>query len=263
MNIVFSEDTTDSRLRKISEYADRLTGVTDDFHEEHIYDAEFYDICRDDEKIGYFGIHGGDKITMFYVVQPQLHLAQPVFRRILDEFKIKTAFAATCDELLLSLCLDNHKKIEMQAYFFDGTAKNDVRPPEYGRECISPVQPSELNAINAQTGSFFGSQTKEGLASMKYYIYRLKSEDATLGYGIIVPLRSRPNFWACGMITLPEHRQKGAGRSIQMHLGDICRENGKIPVSGCWYHNRLSKKTIESAGRYTSTRLLNIHFTEE
>lgn len=62
------------------------------------------------------------------------------------------------------------------------------------------------------------------------------------------------------MITIEEKRRKGVGRSIQLHLGDICIERGGIPISGCWYFNHLSKKTITSAGRYTKTRLLNISF---
>jgi hypothetical protein len=57
-----------------------------------------------------------------------------------------------------------------------------------------------------------------------------------------------------------KNRCKGVGRSIQMHLADITRENGYIPISGCWYYNHNSKKTIESAGRYSKTRLLNVTF---
>ena len=41
----------------------------------------------------------------------------------------------------------------------------------------------------------------------------------------------------------------------------ICMDlHKKISISGCWYYNRLSKKTITSAGRYSKTRLLNISF---
>jgi len=62
------------------------------------------------------------------------------------------------------------------------------------------------------------------------------------------------------MITLEAKRQNGAGRSILIHLADICKENGFIPISGCYYYNHLSKKTIESAGKYSKTRLLNVSF---
>lgn len=81
-----------------------------------------------------------------------------------------------------------------------------------------------------------------------------------LGYGIIVPNVLLKKYWTCGMITLKQYRTKGVGRSIQIHLGDICRENNKIPISGSWYYNDLSRKTIESAGKYTTTRLLNVIF---
>lgn len=178
----------------------------------------------------------------------------------MTEYGIKTAFVATCDELFLSLCLDFHKRIELQAYFFDGSKRINVRPPEYGREGLTEIEPGEIDTVNRQTDGFFSNTTKQQLINRECTIYRMADKDGTLGYGMIVPDKTRPHLWDCGMIVLPKHRRKGIGRSIQIHLGDICRENDKTPVSGCWYHNHLSKKTIESAGRYTTTRLLNAHF---
>jgi hypothetical protein len=167
---------------------------------------------------------------------------------------------ATCDQLFLSLCLDFHKKIEMQAYFFDGTVMGDVRPAEYGREFLLEVKPEELPEVKANTGDFFDFVSAAWMESGEIKLYQLRVHDEVLGYGIIVPNTMLTKYWANGMITLVKNRQKGVGRSIQLHLGDICRENGYIPISGCWYYNHLSKKTIESAGRYTKTRLLNVLF---
>lgn len=58
--------------------------------------------------------------------------------------------------------------------------------------------------------------------------------------------------------TMDNHRRKGVGRSIQMHLAEFCRKKGLIPISGCCYYNHLSKKTMESAGCYSQTRYLDI-----
>lgn len=55
----------------------------------------------------------------------------------------------------------------------------------------------------------------------------------------------------------------GVGKNIQLLLANICRENNKTAVSGCWYYNTLSKKTIESSGRYTKARLLKVTFEVE
>ena len=59
---------------------------------------------------------------------------------------------------------------------------------------------------------------------------------------------------------LKDMRRRGVGRSVQLHLGDICRERGQRPLSGCWWKNEASRRTIESAGRYTTTTLVDITF---
>lgn len=260
MDIEFSKNSGYNNISVMTEYSRHLTGVTDDFWEEHILAAHLYVIKMSGNSIGYFTIYGGGKLTAFYMDSQYLVLAQEVFKRILSDYHIETAFVATCDELFLSLCLDFHKSIELQAYLFDGSTQINVRPPEYGRECLTEIGPDEIDAVNRQTEGFFSNMARQQLESRECVIYRMKEDNRILGYGVIVPDKTRPHLWACGMIVLPEHRRKGIGRSIQMHLGDICRENAKTPISGCWYQNHLSKKTIESAGRYTKTRLLNIVF---
>lgn len=222
--------------------------------------AEFYEINIGNKSVGYFSIFNNDKITQFYVMDEYLNLTQQIFKEALDNYSIKTAFVSTSDQLFLSLCLDFHKKIELQAYFFKDIAMRNVRKPEYGRECLSLVKSNELDEINKKTSGFFNDVSMLDIEKGIVKMYRLYANDKVLGYGIIVPNKLLTQYWACGIITLENERQKGVGRSIQIHLGAICRENGYIPISGCWYHNHLSKKTIESAGRYSKTRLLNIFF---
>lgn len=260
MSLNFKEDNDCNKMSLITCYSEHLTGVTDDFWEEHILNACLYNIDMDGNSIGYFAIHGGSKLTAFYMNAEYLFFAQDVFKNVLAGYCIKTAFVATCDELFLSLCLDFHKSIELQAYFFDGSKQVDVRLPEYNRSSLAEIKPDEIDTVNQQTEGFFSNMTRQQLESRECVIYRMTDNKEVLGYGVIVPDKTRPHLWACGMIVLPEHRRKGIGRSIQIHLGNICHENSKIPISGCWYHNHLSKKTIESAGRYTKTRLLNVNF---
>jgi hypothetical protein len=52
----------------------------------------------------------------------------------------------------------------------------------------------------------------------------------------------------------------GIGRSIIIHLRNICIEKGLTPMAGCWYYNHNSKNTLESTGFITKTRLLRIDF---
>jgi hypothetical protein len=246
----------------MKEYFKTLNGVTDDFWEHHILSADVYLVLLDHHSIGYFTIYNKEKITQFYIQEKHINLAQPIFKQLLEEYKIKTAFVATCDQLFLSLCLDYHSRIEKQAYFFDGTVTAEVKAPEYKRELFFGVKPEELEEVKEKTGDFFDFVTLKQLEAKDVMLYKLCDNDEVLGYGIAVPNKLQTQYWAVGMIVLEKNRCKGVGRSIQLHLADITRENGHIPISGCWYYNHLSKKTIESAGRYSKTRLLNIIFEE-
>ena len=242
------------------QYKKTLGGVCDEFWEDHILRADFYMITIDGHSAGYFAIYQKTKLTQFFLLNQYGHLAQPFFQQILAGYSMKSAFVATCDELFLSLCLDFHRSIELQAYFFDGSVPNEVRPPEFARSCIVPVSAEELSEVKEITGDFFDDVAEDDLLCKRTMLYRLCENGETLGFGIVVPGKLLPQYASLGMITLEQYRRRGVGRSIQLHLADLCRENGLIPISGCWYRNENSKKTIESAGRYSKTRFLNVLF---
>ena len=242
------------------QYKKTLSGVCDDFWEDHILRADFYTITIDGNSAGYFAVYEKTKLTQFFLPDEYLNFAQPVFQHILAEYSIQTAFVATCDELFLSLCLDFYRSVELQAYFFDGSVPHEVRPPEFSRSCIVPLSAEELSEVKKITGDFFDDVTEDDLLLKKTMLYRLRENGETLGFGIVVPGRLLLQYASVGMITLGPYRRRGVGRSIQLHLGDLCRENGVLPIAGCWYRNENSKRTIESVGRYSKTRLLNVSF---
>jgi hypothetical protein len=47
---------------------------------------------------------------------------------------------------------------------------------------------------------------------------------------------------------------------ISLTLMAACRDDGIMPLAGCWYYNHASKKTLEAAGMVTATRLLRFEF---
>jgi hypothetical protein len=260
MDYIIAKTSCKEMEHLLNQYRMTLNGVSDDFWEAHILGAEFYKISLQKKEIGYFAIFQKEKITQFFLQEQFIYLAQPIFKQILEEYEIKNAFVSTSDQLFLSLCLDFHSKVEMQAYFFDGTIIGEVRPAKYCRDEFFQVEPEELVEVISKTGDFFEMITKEQLETGEVKIYKQCENGHVLGYGIIVPNKLLTQYWPVGMIVLEGNRCKGVGRSIQMHLADITRENGYIPISGCWYYNHNSKKTIESAGRYSKTRLLNVTF---
>lgn len=230
-----------------------LTGINDDFWEAHVQESQAYLIELDGQTIGLAGVYQNENLTFFYMPKAMLRHAQPAFAAMLDELKPQYAFVPTNDELFLSLCMDKHKQVEMQAYFFSHGGQA-VRPPEYGRECFFLAKPEDEADILDSEG------VAENIRRGRYYIMR--KDGVFLGQGLLRPQEIMGGAASIGMSVHPEHRQKGVGRSIIMHLADMCRERGLTPICGCWYYNHNSKRTLESAGFVTKIRLLKVWFVD-
>lgn len=239
-------------------YLESLSNVYDEFLEDHILNSEIYSIYIDEEHCGCFGIFDKTMLTHFYITRKHLRHAQKIFADILEKYEIKNAFVPTCDELLLSLCMDKHVKVSLQAYFFQEST-NEVPPPAYSRECLKPAVMEDLKEILEITGDFIDKH-EERIKEEQLYI--LSEGGEFLGLGIIVDNRINKSYACTGMFTNEKYRQKGIARSIIMHLKDICRERGLKPMAGCWYYNHNSKRTLESTGYASYTRLLRIDFVE-
>lgn len=270
MEIKFIDHNIDEVMSLLRDYVGSISSVIDDFYEEQILCAKLFQIEIESECGGCFAVQTNEKgehiLSGFYLKEKFYGLSQPIFHKIIKEYQIQMAMVVTGDELFMSLCMDVQEKVEPHAYFFDGTIKHAVKEAEYDRSWMSELVPEDLIKYRTLTESFFGEVTDEMLEKKENYYFKLKdpaSNSDPLGYGYIGVLRIRTGYGACGMITVPIERRHGVGRSIQMHLGNICREKGLIPVSGCWYYNHLSKKTIESAGRYTKTRYLDIYIDKK
>ena len=253
-HIKFVKSSIQETNSLLMEYLQSLTGVVDDFWEEHILMADIYLIHNEEKTVGCFAIHSKDKITMFYIRCEYIHMAQDIFKRILSDFCVQTAFVATCDLLFLNLCLDFHKKVELQAYFFNHSG-NIVRPQEYSRDLLKLAVPSDEADI------LDNENVTQNIVLGKYYVMR--ENGVFIGQGFFNMHTLIPGTASIGMSVHPDFRRKGVGRSIIMHLADICREKGITPHCGCWYYNHNSKATLESAGFVPQTRLLNVFFKDE
>ncbi|SHH92451.1 N-acetylglutamate synthase, GNAT family [Sporobacter termitidis DSM 10068] len=237
-------------------YIGSLSSRYDDFLENHILDSEIFSITADERRIGYFGVYKDKTLTQFVLSPSDLRHAQPVFREVLETYRIENALVPTCDELFLSLCLDRHKKVSLQAYLFEDGRKR-VRPPEYGRELLRQATPGDMPAIIAICGDFL-DRYEERIKNGQLYVMRKDGE--FLGLGVIVDNVIIPNCKGTGMFINAKYRGKGVGRSILLHLKAICNEKGISPVPGCTYQSDDSRRALESAGYVTKTRLLNIEF---
>lgn len=252
----YIKSTLKDNEKYFNQYVNSLSSRYDDFLEEHILNSKIYSIYIDKNYVGYFGIYDNTMLTQFFMPKSVFRYAQPIFNDILKRYEIKNAFVPTCDELLLSLCLDKHSKVNMQAYFFE-ESKEEVEPAKYSRELLKIATIDDLNEIKEITGDFIDNP-EEKIKAGQLYVLRENCE--FLGIGVVVDNIIMKNCKGTGMFTNEKYRRTGVGRSIILHLKDICHENDVIPLPGCWYYNYNSKRTLESAGYISKTRLLRIDF---
>lgn len=263
-NLHYVISDINKNMDMVNNYIESLTGVVDDFWEEHILGAAFYLIKAGENAGGFFTVYEEwDKkkyITSFYLEETYVNCAEELFSDILSAYQIEKAYIATCDEMFLSLGLDFNKKIELQAYFFDGTIPHDTRAAEYGMEYMEKVTLEEMPEVRNMTEDFFDSFGDGDILTEKCELYRIVYEGETLGVGVMVPNKLKKGYTPCGEFVLEQHRRKGVARSLQLNMAEICRGRGDIPIGGCGYKNINSYKTFYSCGRYSKTRLLNITF---
>lgn len=228
--------------------------LVDTYWEWYILDAELYEILIDNSYAGFFSIHKEEcMLTSFYM--DDIAASARLFEEILLEFDIKCAYVVTNDEGLLSLCLDRQIRIEMQAYFFDDSDKK-IADPEFPRELLQLAAAADLPQLIKL--DFFDPLE---IGNEEDLIYVMRDKNAVfMGAGHLHRMQLERKWGAVGMVVAEEFRKKGVGRSIILHLKEITKQKGLIPIAGCWYYNHGSKKTLESCGFTSKTRLLKVFF---
>ncbi|MWC30249.1 GNAT family N-acetyltransferase [Paenibacillus sp. MMS18-CY102] len=239
----------------MDEYLQGLSSPFDSFLEEHILSSAFYVITDESGEIGYFAIHPNELLTQFYISRSSLMHAQAVFGQIMGQYAIKSLFVPTCDELLISLMLDNAFTANLQAYFFqDGrvyTEESSIRDHEVFRV----ANPDDLPQVQSTCGDFLDAYERR-IANGEIFVYYRGAD--LLGIGIAEQSKLLPGTASIGMFVGEAFRKQGVGTAIIVALRQWCASRGIRPISGCWYYNEHSKKTLEKAGMVTRTRLLNV-----
>jgi len=231
--------------------------LVDSFWENHVRDGKHYKIIHENEIIGYFSINSGTILVLFNVIEKYRYISQELFAIIKKFESIKEALIPTGDEFFISLAIDNYIKIEKQAYFSIYTEKTPKKIIAIELKLADIKEDMEtLNLCH----DFLKSEIENLNNLIDEEIYIAKHDNNVIGFGIIEYQKIVDIYASIGMIVREEYRQKGYGANILNGLKNIVKSKGKIPVSGCWYYNHNSKKTMENAGAYSKTRLLRFHF---
>lgn len=264
----FIESNYEQNDSYFNQYLENLSYNIESFQEEHILNSKVFSISIDEKHRGYyafsenvFGIEGFTVLTQFVLDSQVLKHSQPIFKDILERHGIISAFVSSMDEQFLSLAMDFHKSVTMQAFIHvDG--KTEVAGAEFPISSMFLAKNEDFPQIQRLSNGFFDFLL-ESQKIGKFQLYILKDKEEILGFGLLEDGIINPNIKSLGIYTIEEHRGKGVGRSVMMHLKDICYQQGFKPLTGCNWYNKKSKATLESAGFVSQTRLFKIEFTDD
>ena len=231
--------------------------IVDSFWENYVRDSNHYKIMYENEIIGYFSINSGTILVLFNVLEKYRNISQELFAIVKKFESVKEALIPTGDEFFISHAVDNYVKIEKQAYFSVYTDKNPNKIIAIELK-LADIE-KDMETLNL-CHDFLKSEIENLHNLIDEEIYIVKHENNVIGFGIIEYQKIVDIYASMGMIVREEYRQKGYGANILNGLKNIVKSKGKIPVSGCWYYNHNSRKTMESAGAYSKTRLLRFYF---
>lgn len=257
MNFQIKECNLEQIKQRIIISINERISCFDSFLEDHIMKAKHYEILLGLKQIGYFSIFEGNLLTQFYLDKEFRHLSQQVFERVKRYDHIQKAFVPTSDEFFLAHVFDYSRKIEPQAYFFKDSQREIPEDKILnGFTCRLAVR-ENIELIMAKTEDFFDDIERQ-VKEQQIYIGYLNEQ--VVSFGIIEKSRLYENVASIGMFTTSDIRQSGIGRNTLLQLKELCYKNGITPIAGCWYYNHNSKKTLESAGMFTQSRLLVVQF---
>jgi GNAT superfamily N-acetyltransferase len=91
-------------------------------------------------------------------------------------------------------------------------------------------------------------------------VYIATHREDIVGFGVVDYGRVVRDISSIGMFVCEDFRKQGFAANILEHLKVACEKKGFRVFSGCWYYNHNSKKSMESAGAFTKTRLVRFYF---
>ena len=233
-----------------------LPSAIDSFLEDHILVANHYRIVVSGETAGFASIHEERLITQFALAEPYRRSGQVLFAELRRMEQVRSAFVPTCDEFFLAHALDDYRQLAKQAYFFATPLGGGVAVATEPYS-VRPVEMDDADFVRQESGDFF--QDLERHISSGELFVTLRGEKP-VGFGVLVQSTLYEDVASIGMYTIERFRQTGVGTATITMLIAECRRRSLRSVAGCWYYNHRSRRTLQRAGMYSSTRLLKIDY---
>lgn len=259
MDIRFIPATLADIRDSIQQHLMSLPSAIDSYLEDHITESAHYQIYVGDDIAGFTSIHKGSLITQFALATSFKQAGQSIYSRIKKLENAQAALVPTCDEFFLSHALDEYRQLTKQAYFFAARTDNveEVVPSPF---TLRRAELADIPSIQEGSGEFFGDAERIKRSINKGELFLMFGPEGCVGFGIMDRSELCGSIASIGMYVIESFRQQGVGTATLRLLQNECLREGLRPVAGCWYYNHLSKKTLESAGMFTQTRLLRIEY---
>jgi|SaaInlV_130m_DNA_2_1039683.scaffolds.fasta_scaffold25677_1 thymidine kinase len=250
---------TSTRKDRLGNYFDiylkSLCSPIDSFLEGHILRSKYFNIELDGNVIGYTAIHKKSLLSQFFIIDEHKSISQEVYFQIKRLSEVTKIFVPTCDEFFLSHAIESNRGVEIQAYFFQDHKKQIESQKDLENFDLVIANECDISFIKEKSGDFFDDLEKS-ILSKEIFIGLNKGEKVS--FGILEVSKLLGEYASIGMFVIEEKRQQGFGVKTLLRLKHCCYDMEINPIAGCWYYNHNSKKTLEKAGMYTKTRLLNI-----
>lgn len=244
-----------SNIKEIDElvksHIESLSYPMDSWLEDRLLESEIYNLMYESNCIGYAGLIK-DTLQFFYVRKDCFRYAPVIFDKIVSEKTIKRVFIMTQDSLLAAIIAEWDYEKEKQACWFTDSGRFEDMDTKVSHAFFRAATEKDTQRIRQISGDFFDEVSggfdcleKRIAAEM---IFLLEDNGELLGCGIVEKGQFCSGVASIGMYANRDYRRKGVAKTILMNLKEWAYQNNLRPVSGCWYYNTLSRKSLESVG---------------
>ncbi|NQV71937.1 GNAT family N-acetyltransferase [bacterium] len=227
-----------------------------------------WSIDQDGLCLGYFVLNAENTLLQFYVQEAHYAQSGAILDRIILQYDVKKAVAATIDTSFLSLCLDRQTGITAHTslYITTGAAPVGMALPV---DCsFIPARSSDLDQIIDLQIDCLGGQKElkgwlDGYSSnliSRGELLVLGNAEGWMGLGEYRRSDSQRGVVDLGVMVHPTQRRKGLAAAILTTLRQKAQSEGVIAICSTTVDNVASQGAIRRAGFICRHRIVDVAF---
>lgn len=241
-------------------YLSQLAKAQDALLEVLVADAVYFRIDGAQEPLGYFIVHGGDKLVEFYLTPSGEPFALEIFPQIVEEQAIASALVKSFDALFLGCALDLNTRVEVRGFLGREYVRRELPALNGAAYTQRTAELRDLLRIRAVKQEVFTHPERLREAVERGQVRLFELDGALLGFGIIRPVvPGRPDVEIGLSVDVP-YRQHGYAMHMLQDMVEHCRSLGLNPIAGCSAQNQGSWRAGLRVGYLPRHRLLEVRF---